>query len=77
MNLGIFLKHKYVRLSLLSLLGQMIIISIASAMLFYTDLSLERTIVLVLVLLGFTFIFSVTILRLLNLAKSTGYIDLK
>ncbi len=77
MNLGIFLKHKYVRLSLLSLLGQMIIISIASVMLFYTDLSLERAIVLVLVLLGFTFIFSVTILRLLNLAKSTGYINSK
>lgn len=77
MNLGIFLKHKYVRLSLLSLLGQMIIISIASVMLFYTDLSLERAIVLVLVLLGFTFIFSVTILRLLNLAKSTGYVNSK
>jgi hypothetical protein len=77
MNLGMFLKHRYVRLSLLSLLGQMIIISIASVMLFYTDVSLERAIVLVVVLLGFTFIFSVTILRLLNLAKSTGYINSK
>ncbi len=77
MNLGMFLKHKYVRLSLLSLLGQIIIISIASVMLFYTDVSLERAIFLVVVLLGFTFIFSVTILRLLNLAKSTGYANSK
>ncbi|SFM82895.1 hypothetical protein [Methanolobus profundi] len=72
MNVSLFLKKKAVWLSLLSLLGQMIIISIASAMLLYTDVSLQRAIVLVLVIIGFTFVVVVTLLRLLDLAKFSG-----
>ena len=71
MNLKLFLRHRDVQKSLLSLLGQVIIIFIASFVLFYTDPSLDRVIAMVVILLIFTFIFAVTLLRLANLAKVT------
>jgi hypothetical protein len=43
-------------------------------MLFYTDVSFEKGVVLVLVLIGFTFVIAVTLLRLVDLAKKTGLI---
>lgn len=73
MNTGLFLKKKEVWLSLLSLLGQLIIISLASFMLLHTDVSLGMAVVLVLVLLFITFIIAVTLLRLANLARSTDH----
>jgi len=77
MNLKLFLKHRYVRTSLLSLLGQAMVIAVAAYMLFYTDPSLDRIIALVVVLLVFVFIFAVTLLRLKNLAKVTDSVKLK
>jgi hypothetical protein len=67
-----FLTRKEVWFSLLSLLGQLIIVSIASFILFYTDVSIEKGVVLMIMLIGFTFVIAVTILRLLRLAKVTG-----
>jgi hypothetical protein len=72
MNMKPFLTRKEVWLSLLSLLGQLIIVSIASFILFYTDVSIEKGVVLMIMLIGFTFVIAVTILRLLRLAKVTG-----
>ncbi|KXS40563.1 MAG: hypothetical protein AWU59_2477 [Methanolobus sp. T82-4] len=72
MDLTIFVKKKYVWLSLLSLVGQIILISTASAILLYADVSLEATIILVVLLVGLIYVLSVTILRLINLAKVTG-----
>lgn len=72
MNMKHFLTRKEVWLSLLSLLGQLIIISIASTTLLNTDVSLERAAILIIVILGFTFVIAVTVLRLLRLAKVTG-----
>ncbi|WMW21153.1 hypothetical protein RE476_06955 [Methanolobus mangrovi] len=72
MNLKPFLTRKEVWLSLLSLLGQLMIVSITSFMLLNTDISMERAAILVIVILGFAFVIAVTILRLLNLAKVMG-----
>jgi|GEM_PF-3299981 len=72
MDLTIFVKKKHVWLSLLSLVGQIILISVASAILLYGDVSLEVTIILIVVLVGLIYVLSVTILRLINLAKVTG-----
>ncbi len=62
MDLMLFLKKKYVWLSLLSLVGQIILISVASAILFYADVSLEVTIILIVLLVGLIYVLSVTIL---------------
>ncbi|WP_340820612.1 hypothetical protein [Methanolobus sp. WCC4] len=72
MNMKPFLTRREVWLSLLSLLGQLMIVSIASFMLLNTDVSMERAAILVIVIIGFAFVIAVTILRLLRLAKVTG-----
>lgn len=71
MNRRLFLKKKEVWLSLLSLLGQFIIMSAISFILFFTDVSAVKAALLFLVLLGFSFIAAVTLLRLADLAKAT------
>ncbi|WP_406658035.1 hypothetical protein V7O62_05655 [Methanolobus sp. ZRKC2] len=71
MNVELFLKHREVKLSLLSLVGQILIISFVSASLVYGDVSSERATLLIIVLISFIFVFLVTIRRLVLLAKST------
>lgn len=73
MNTRLFLRHREVRLSLMSILGQLILITLTSVKLVAGGVSTEQDLVLVLVLIGFAFIFAVTILRLRNLAKITDY----
>ncbi|TGC11321.1 hypothetical protein [Methanolobus halotolerans] len=69
MDAGSFLNNREVRLSLLSLLGQIIIISFASATLIYEDVSQERYTVLIILVLAFMSLVVLTVLRLLRLAK--------
>ncbi|WP_394698018.1 hypothetical protein [uncultured Methanolobus sp.] len=70
------MKHREVRLSLLSLIGQLLIISLVSATLVYKNVSSGRATGLILVLLAFIAIVLITIRRLFILEKniSSGWV---
>lgn len=59
----------------MSLLGQLIIMVIALVSLLFGDVSFKGAIISILVLLVFSFVFSVTILRLRHLANITDTPD--
>jgi hypothetical protein len=76
MDIGLFLKHREVRLSLLSLIGQLLIIGLVSATLIYKNVSSEKAITLLFVLIAFVAIVLITIRRLVILEKniSSGWV---
>ena len=76
MDIGLFLKHREVRLSLLSLIGQLLIISLVSATMIYKNVSSEKAITPLFVLIVFVAIVIITIRRLIILEKniSSGWV---
>ncbi|MDK2947566.1 hypothetical protein SAMN04488589_0472 [Methanolobus vulcani] len=71
MNLKLFLKHREVQSSLLSLLGQLIIMVLAALVIISGTVTGLRALLIFIIILGFAYIFAMTLLRLKNLAKVT------
>jgi positive regulator of sigma E activity len=71
MNLKLFLRHREVQSSLLSLLGQLIIMILSSLVIISRAVTGLRAILIFIIILGFAYIFAMTLLRLKNLAKVT------
>jgi positive regulator of sigma E activity len=71
MNLKLFLRHREVQSSLLSLLGQLIIMILSSLVIISGAVTGLRAILIFIIILGFAYIFAMTLLRLKNLAKVT------
>ncbi|WP_321430586.1 hypothetical protein [uncultured Methanolobus sp.] len=71
MNLKLFLRHREVQSSLLSLLGQLIIMILSSLVIISRAVTGLRAVLIFIIILGFAYIFAVTILRLKDLAKAT------
>ncbi|WMW25742.1 hypothetical protein RE474_03215 [Methanolobus sediminis] len=71
MNLKLFLKHREVQSSLLSLLGQLIIMILAALVIISGTVTGLKAVLIFIIILGFAYIFAMTLLRLKNLAKVT------
>jgi positive regulator of sigma E activity len=72
MNLKLFLKHRQVQSSLLSLLGQLIIMVLSALVIVSGAVTGLRAILIFIIILGFAYIFVMTLLRLKTLAKVTN-----
>ncbi|TQD25277.1 hypothetical protein [Methanolobus vulcani] len=71
MNLKLFLKHRDVQSSLLSLLCQLIIMVLASLVIVSGTVTGLKAVLIFIIILGFVYIFATTLIRLKNLAKAT------
>ncbi|MBP1909393.1 hypothetical protein [Methanolobus bombayensis] len=71
MNLKLFFKNREVWTSMFSLLSQLVIMVLASLVIISGTVTGLRAILIFIIILGFAYIFAVTLLRLKNLAKAT------